>query len=96
MLSDYERKTLREIQRQLLVEDPNFERSFRAIEAPASRSHRERAYTAGIVIAALLAVVGLLVGSPGGVLAFSLIAVSVWFAKHHRDGDAAGEPESTN
>lgn len=95
MLSDHERKALREIQRQLLVEDPNFERSFRAIEAPTSRSHRELAYPAGIVIAALLAVVGLLVGSPGAVVAFSVIAVLVWFAKHRRNS-AAGEPESTN
>lgn len=86
MLNDHERETLRDIQRQLFVDDPDFERSFHALGEPPPRTHHRLVYTAGIVIAALLAMVGLLAGSPGGALAFTVIAGLVWWAQHHHDG----------
>ncbi|GAB1516143.1 DUF3040 domain-containing protein [Actinophytocola sp. KF-1] len=83
MLSDHERKTLREIQRQLVVDDPDFERTFRTLAAPApGPTLRWWTYTAVIVIAAVLATVSLLAGSVGGTLAFSVIAGAVWCARH--------------
>lgn len=88
MLSDHERQTLREIQRQLLVDDPDFEQSFRALElstptptATPPPQHRW-AYTVVIVIAALLAVLMLVAGSAGGTLAFAVIAGSVGLVQH--------------
>ncbi|MGH3756253.1 DUF3040 domain-containing protein [Actinophytocola sp.] len=86
MLSDHERETLREIQRQLVVDDPDLERSFRALEKPTpTRTPPPQgrwAYTAGIAVAAVLAVVLLLAGSLGGALAFAVIAGSVSLARH--------------
>lgn len=86
MLSDHERETLRRIQRELVVDDPDLEQSFRAFEETAPTQPpppRGRwAYTAGIVVAATLAVVLLLAGLPGGALAFAVIAGSVAFARH--------------
>lgn len=86
MLNDHERESLRDIQRQLFVEDPDFERSFRALEAPPPRKHRRWLYTAGIVVAALFATVSVLAGSVGGALAFTVVAGSLWFAEHHEEG----------
>lgn len=86
MLNDHERETLRDIQRQLFVDDPDLERSFRALEESSPPTHRRLVYTAGIIIAALLAMVGLLAGSPGGALGFTVIAGLVWLALHHHDG----------
>ncbi len=85
MLNDRERKTLREIQHQLSVDDPDFERSFRAVALPPP-GHRRLAYTAVIVLAALLGIVMLLAGSPGGALAFAAIVGLAWFAQHRRHG----------
>jgi hypothetical protein len=95
LLSDYERKTLREIQRQLNIDDPEFERSFRALEesTPEPPTRLRRVYTVVIVISALLGVVMGLAGSVGGALAFAIIAASAWFARRclngngHRRGD---------
>lgn len=91
MLSDHERETLREIQRQLVVNDPDLQRSFRAFEEstptqtppPEGRwAYGGWAYTAGIVVATVLAIVMLLTGSLGGALAFAIIAASVSVARH--------------
>ncbi|MBB4906052.1 DUF3040 domain-containing protein [Actinophytocola algeriensis] len=87
MLSDRERRTLREIHRQMVVDDPDFERSFRTLAAgppdPTAMPPAQLrwAYTGVIVIAILLATVSLLAGSVGGTLAFSVIAGAVWFAQ---------------
>lgn len=88
MLSDHERKTLREIQRQMVVDDPDFERSFRTLAASPPDptaippAQLRWAYTVVTVIAIFLATVSLLAGSVGGTLAFSVIAGSVWFAQY--------------
>lgn len=97
MLSDHERAALREIQWQLFVDDPDFERSFHALDTqPATRQAApapERpppgryrwALTTVIVIAALLAVVLLLAGSLGGALAFTIVAGSMWLVRRLDD-----------
>ncbi len=97
MLSDHERETLREIQRQLVVEDPDFERSFHTLaEQPAGPAESSGpagptasppaevrwAYTVVIVVALLLAAVSLIAGSLGGMLAFGLVAGTVRFAQY--------------
>lgn len=96
MISDHERKTLREIQRQLNIDDPELEQSFRALEttpestpesALASATRLRRVHTVVIVISVFLGVVMALAGSVGGVLAFAIVAVSVGFARHCLAGD---------
>ena len=84
MLSNHERKALREIQRQLVIDDPEFERSFRAAAVPPPPDHRRLIYTIVIILAALLAVLMVLAGSPGGSLAFAAIAGLAWYARHRR------------
>jgi Protein of unknown function (DUF3040) len=86
MLSDHERKALREIQRQLATDDPEFERSFHAAATAPPPDYRRLAYTIVIVLAALLATIMALAGSPGGTLAFAAIAGMVWYARHRRAG----------
>lgn len=90
MLDDHERKVLRDIQRRLAFDDPNFEESFRALESPAAarRGELRPAYTAVIIVAGLLAVVMLLAGSAGGALAFAIVATAVWCARHFLTVDA--------
>lgn len=90
MFSDHERETLREIQRQLTLDDPGFEESFRALEVPAPEpaTQLHRVYTVVIVITVILSVVMGLAGSVGGVLAFAIIATSVWAARHFLTADS--------
>ena len=88
MLSDRERETLHEIQRHLIVEDPDFERSFRAFEAPASSAHHRWVYTTLVVVTAVLAPLLLLAGSPGGAVAFAIVAGTLWWTRHLEYGTA--------
>jgi len=88
VLSDHERETLREIQRHMVAEDPDFERSFDALEAPAR--HRW-AYTTLVAVTGVLAPVMLLAGSIGGALTFAIAAGSLWWTRHLED--IAGQPE---
>ena len=91
MLSDGERETLREIERGLSADDPDFERSFRADPASAPPAWRRSVYTLSIVVAAVLGTVLLLVGSLGGALAFTVAAGAVWLAmRHENDGGTPG------
>jgi Protein of unknown function (DUF3040) len=54
VLSDYERKTLREVERQLMVEDPEFARSFHAHERHPARDHHRPTNKIAIAVAVLL------------------------------------------
>lgn len=92
MLSDHERHALREIQRQLVIDDPDFERSFRALETATPPTPRRWVWTVVIVIAALLATIMLLAGSPGGALIVTLVAGSVWLIRHLRSSGGDREP----
>ena len=93
MLSDHERRTLREIQRHLIVDDPDFERSFRAWEAATSPARYRWVYTTLVVVTAVLVPVMVLAGSAGGALAFAVVAGTLWWTRHldgatrHRETD---------
>jgi Flp pilus assembly protein TadB len=77
MLSFRERKTLRELQRRLLVDDPDLERSFR--DAPLRRSVGRRwRLSITVVIACVFGVVMLLLGSPASALGIGVVAWLAW------------------
>jgi len=84
VLSDHERKTLREVERQILAEDPEFTRSF---DMGAQRLRRERRDGASvkiaIVTAVLLGALMLMAGSPTGALAFAAATGLIWLAWRH-------------
>lgn len=85
MLSDHERETLQEIQRQLLVEDPDFARSFEvAGQRSPHRCHR-RACTAGVVLALVLSVLMLVAGLSGSALVLAAGAALIAVARHRWD-----------
>lgn len=61
MLSESERETLREIQRKLSSDDPDFARYFHAVEPHQSVVHRQSARTRLVIVAEMViafAVVG--------------------------------------
>jgi hypothetical protein len=80
VLSDREREVLREVERQILHEDPEFARSF---DARAQRL-RHRAGGLGIKIfvlaGLLLSALVLVAGSLGGAVAFAIGTGLVWLA----------------
>ncbi|MPZ78935.1 MAG: DUF3040 domain-containing protein [Actinophytocola sp.] len=83
MLSDRERETLCEIQRRLVTDDPDFERSFRAVAVPPP-DHRWLAYAIVLVVVALLGTVMALAGAPAAALAFAATGGLIWSPRHHR------------
>lgn len=85
MLSDRERETLREIQRQFMVEDPELARSFREIDRPQPRDHLRQAYTVTMVVAMVFGFLVLVAGSPAGALGCGILAGLIWLARRHRD-----------
>lgn len=94
MLDDRERRALREVERHIRSDDPQFVRSFDADAAQLSASaHRRGAWTAGAV-AALLAAVMLLAGSPAAALAFVACAAVVWASWRYR-GPGGGPGDGT-
>jgi hypothetical protein len=94
MLSNNERERLHELERQLIVDDPDFERSFHELGAasPEPPALRRLGYTAVIVVATFLALLMLVAGSPGGAFVFGLVAGSVWLAQYFHDA-ANRKPE---
>jgi Protein of unknown function (DUF3040) len=80
VLSDHERKTLREVEQQLMAEDPEFARSFGARQARLSRHPRRLGVRIGVVVAALLAALMLVTGSLVGALMFGVTAALIWVA----------------
>ena len=90
MLSDRERKTLRELERQFRADDPAFSRSF---DVRARRTGRSRIGTAAAVVTAVLVVALMLVsGSLGGALALAVVTGLLWLA-WHRAAQAGGPPD---
>ncbi len=83
MLSEREQETLLDIQRRLVADDPDFARAFQALDsvAPARPVGRPRISSVVIAIAAGLAVVMLVAGSPAGALAYSVIAGVIWMVR---------------
>ncbi|MGH3917899.1 MAG: DUF3040 domain-containing protein [Pseudonocardiaceae bacterium] len=92
MLSDHERATLHEIQRQFLAEDPEFVQTFDARTQRLPRASRQpidkhrRTYTVLMWITTMLSVLLLIAGSVGGALLLAAVAVALSLAR--RRGDA--------
>lgn len=94
MLDDREREALHEIQRQLLVEDPDFAQSFdaetQALGISAQRLHRgspdvtRRIYTILLVLSSTYGVILLLAGSPISALMLAALAALIWEARRRR------------
>ncbi|MEO3789484.1 DUF3040 domain-containing protein [Nonomuraea sp. B10E15] len=96
MLDDHERETLRDIQRRLRVDDPDFAKSFgtgtRRLRRAAATDLSRRAYTAMLVVSSGFGVILLLAGSPFLALLFAALAVWVWYARAQRDENDGGRP----
>jgi hypothetical protein len=78
VLSDRERETLCEIERNLSDEDPKLAETLVSAQWPASRERYRRTCTVLVVIAALLTVVALVLGHTTGALACALVAGWTW------------------
>jgi hypothetical protein len=78
VLSDRERETLCEIERHLSDEDPKLVETLVSAQWPSSRERHHRAYVALMLVAALLTVVGLVLGHMTGALACALVAGWTW------------------
>ncbi|WP_170191831.1 DUF3040 domain-containing protein [Saccharothrix syringae] len=87
MLSERDREALLDIERRLTADDPDFERSFRALDEVAP-ARRPRPASVVAAAAAVLAVVVLAAGSPTGALAYAVIAGLVWLVRDLPDTPA--------
>lgn len=80
MLSGHERTTLRELERRLLTEDPEFTRSFDAsaqhLHGGPDRWGLQTSLVTGLLLSALM----LVTGSLGGSVAFAAATGLVWLA----------------
>lgn len=83
MLSDRERETLCEIERNLSDEDPKLAETFESAQLQAHDRHRGL-YVALLVIAALLSVFAMALGHMTGALACALVAGWTWGAWQRR------------
>ena len=104
MLNDHERKTLREVERQFLVEDPEFTRSF----ATSAQRLERRQLDGGlvkiaIVAAVLLGALMLVAGSPSSALAMAALAGLIWLTRRRSNSTPgrsrrrpAPKPESSH
>jgi Flp pilus assembly protein TadB len=81
VLSDHELKSLREVERQCMADDPDFTRTFEAGQARLSRHPHQLGLTLAVVAAALLTTFLLVAGSLGSavVVATGLI---IWAVRH--------------
>lgn len=93
MLSDRERETLREVQRQFLAEDPGLARSFDDVgqQDPLQwlAAVPRWAYTATFVAMVLLGILMITARAPGVALALAALATLVSLARRQRDHDVA-------
>jgi len=98
MLSDRERKTLRDVQRQFDAEDPDFSRSFDDVGQHSTYSLQwaytmpRWAYTTAIVVAVALGMLMLLARAPGTALLFAALATMISMIRRRRDDSAGREP----
>ena len=93
MLNDHERETLREVERQFLVEDPEFTRSFATRAQRLERRHLDGGLVKiAIVAAVLLGALMLVAGSPGGAVAFAAGAALIWLARQHSNDTRSRSP----
>lgn len=98
MLSDRERKTLRELQRQFDAEDPDFSRSFDDVGQHSTFSLQRAyalprwAYTTAIGVAVALGMLMLMARAPGTALLFAALATIISMIRRHRDDPPGREP----
>ena len=89
MLSDHEWKTLRNVERQFLADDPEFDPAVARLRSSRARraSNRNLMPVLGSSFtgsgAVLLGGLMLVVGSPGGALAFAAMTGLMWLAWRH-------------
>ena len=80
MLSDHEWKTLREVERRLLTEDPEFTRSFdtraQRLHGGSDRWGLQIFVVTGLLLSALM----LVTGSLSGAVAFAAATGLIWLA----------------
>ena len=82
MLSDPERETLDEIERQILAEDPDLARSFQTVKPSDPYDWHWMAYTAAIHAVLAVGMILFLMGSVAGALGFATLAGGVALARH--------------
>lgn len=89
MLGDDKRKTLHEVERHLMLEDPEFAQSFPAHQQHPPRNHHRPIDKIVIVVAvllsALLSALLLIAGLLSGVLTFAAVAGLIWAAWRYSD-----------
>ncbi|NGY65107.1 DUF3040 domain-containing protein [Lentzea sp. NEAU-D13] len=84
VLSDRERETLHEIERQFWDEDPNVAHGLEAAERRLVRDLRRYVYAITIAVAAPLSLFMLAVGLPASALLFAAVAGWAWVARRRR------------
>lgn len=92
MLSDHERETLREVERQFLTEDPGFTRAFEARQTRMSRRPHRLGARIGLVTSALLTMFLLVAGSLGSALVVAVVTGLIWVVLHHPAGTSWRTP----
>jgi Flp pilus assembly protein TadB len=84
VLSDHERKTLREVERRCMADDPDFTRAFAAGQTRLSRHPHQLAVSVLVVAAVLLTVFLLVAGSlAGAVTVAASTGLIMWAVRHH-------------
>jgi Protein of unknown function (DUF3040) len=78
VLDDNERETLREVERRLLAEDPEFVNGFQARQSDLHRRTYRRGAAIAIVVALLLVGLMLAAGSVGGAVLWAGATAVVW------------------
>ncbi|TWF82180.1 DUF3040 family protein [Pseudonocardia hierapolitana] len=83
MLSDHERKTLREVERQCMADDPDFTRAFEAGQTRLAGHPHQLGLTLAVVAAALLTTFLLVAGSLGSsVVVAAGTGLIIWAMRH--------------
>ena len=83
MLSDHERETLRDVERQFLAEDPEFAGAFEASQTRISRRPHRLGGRIALVAAALLIAFLLVAGSLGSALVVAVVTGMIWVVLPH-------------
>ncbi|MDN5917139.1 MAG: DUF3040 domain-containing protein [Pseudonocardia sp.] len=102
MLSDHERKALREVERQFMAQDPDFIRSFEAAEHPSTYSIQWiyempwLAYRIAIGMAVVLGFLMMISGAPWTAILFAALAVLVFRIQKRRSEMGWSEPHRSD
>jgi hypothetical protein len=86
VLNEHERKTLREVEHQLMADDPEFARAFEARQARLQRHPGLRGTGIAVVAGILLAALMLIAGSLTGALAVAVTTWLIWMAYRRAAG----------